>query len=156
MYLTLAPVREMDDKLPVNLQISIDRYGAVAEMVTFVTVIHIERPFRRKRDRVKTIPLGEGIRSIITYWGYMEQPQLAKIIDAEIGGRGGIRVGEEYLFYDREPLPLQILARLFAALARFSTPAYAYFGLGPLYRRLCKELVPVHIGRRSSVLSVSN
>jgi len=156
VYLTLAPVREMDDKLPVNLQISIDRYGAVAEMVTFVTVIHIERPFRRKRDRVKTIPLGEGVRSIITYWGYMELPQLAKIIDAEIGGRGGIRVGEEYLFYDREPLPLQILARLFATLARFSSPAHAYFGLGAQYRRLIKELVPVHIGRHPTVLSVSN
>ncbi|HSR89477.1 MAG TPA: KUP/HAK/KT family potassium transporter [Candidatus Udaeobacter sp.] len=153
LFLTSNPVRRLEDLVPLTLQLHIERHGKVPEAITFVTVLRSNNPSYYHTEKVILYQKdGCVIKSIITNFGYMREPEMGKEVEAQFIHRDGdLVVGEEFFINEAKNPFFRLAARLFSLILKISAPAYMYFGLGPQVKRLVKEIIPIHIGKKGDV-----
>jgi KUP system potassium uptake protein len=108
------------------------------EKVLLLTVLATERPSERDDERVKFEDLGEGFHRVLASYGFMETPNVRKIIKKAV--KAGIipsphlisyYLGRETLIISGESKALRWRKGLFVFLSRNSRSAIDYFGIPP-------------------------
>lgn len=160
IFLTPTKICRTKDKIPLALQLHLERHNSVPERVTFITVETVNKPiYSDKREEIIELHKGENgqcIKSIVVRCGYMEEPRLAKIVASEFANHdGSLVVGEEFFLYEDASFFLRQAIRLFAFMIKLSIPAHMYFGLGSQLMRLVKEVIPIKIGKNKRNITIS-
>jgi KUP system potassium uptake protein len=121
---------------PPALLHNIEHNKVLHERVIFLTVKNQQVPYIDEENRYEIEPLGNGIYRIRVYYGFMEDPDIPKVLDsiAEPGFRFDQEkttyfLGRETIIPSGHPGMAMWRERLFALISRNSTSATAYFGL---------------------------
>jgi KUP system potassium uptake protein len=164
LILTVDQPSTKRDTAPALLELFIKRYHVLPKHIITLTVKQLRKPHVDEKERyiVKEFEndhkKGMSLLSITARFGFMEEPNVEKVIQ-DIADNERltpnddmkdwiIYVGRERILAhkhkDRHNWLTRTRAAFYGLLARNSTPAYEYFGLGE-DSRLSAELLPVRI-----------
>lgn len=135
VFLVSRAVLSSDDDMPLTFRAFAARYGYLPKKIYFLTIEQQHIPsIGGNRYSVKKI--SDGIVSIRSFFGFMEQISIKTII-AEIQRKLNVDLSNAYLevgevkigVHESAPFFLRQRARFFRILLRFSTPVYDHFGI---------------------------
>ncbi len=156
VFLCSRPIQSQDDYVPIVLRIFLKKYGVLPAQVVFLHIHQLNVAIVDSPTRHRVWKLGNDIHSVTADFGYMEQPDVRKILKElqrknelpVAAERWIIEVGEEDILVDSRVSPLRRLYVIaFAWILRISTPAHKYLGL--VYdAAVSKEVIPVVFSER--------
>lgn len=162
VFLCSKAIRSNDDFVPVALRVFLKKYGVLPAHIVFLHIQQVSQPYCRSRARYEFQSLGHGIDSVTATYGYLEQPDVRRVLkDLQAiqkinvaAERWIIEVGEEDVIVDNSLNQLQKLrAQFFRWILKQSTPAHKYFGL--VYdAALSKETIPVVFYRQGAEVAL--
>lgn len=151
VFLCSRPIESKDDFVPVVLRVFLKKYGVLPSQVVFMHVNQLGVATIDPGQRCTTTKLGNDIHSVVVNYGYMEQPDVRKVLkDLQqkkllpvAADRCIIEVGEEDIIVAKDlGFFKRIAVFIFSWTLRLSTPAHKYLGL--VYdAAVSKEVVPV-------------
>ena len=128
------------DVIPSALLHSLKHYKALHERVILLTVLTEEVSHLRDEERLQVETLGEGMFRVSTRYGYMEEPDIPRLL-ARVQAEHGIPtppmdttyfLGRETLIVTPRPSGMAIWREhLFASMTRNAESAARYFRLPP-------------------------
>lgn len=162
VFLCSRPIRSRDDFVPIAMRVFLKKYGVLPAHIVFMHIRQVSQPYCPRPVGHEVIRLGHGIDAVTASYGYLEQPdvrrvlrelQAAKKIDVA-AERWIIEVGEEDVIVAQD---LGLLKRLrvqfFKWILKQSTPAHKYFGL--VYdAALAKETIPIVFHSRGTEVAL--
>lgn len=157
VFLISRPIVNMESRIPVKLRVHLKRQGTIPKNILFLNIEQEKVPYLKRH--VKIIDLGQNVYAVRAVFGFMENPDAAKVLRdlyrkhhvfGEKFRRCTIQVSEDEFFIDHDIKFMHLwIARIFRSLSRFSVPAYRYFGLsGVASVGLSKTVIPVHLTTR--------
>jgi KUP system potassium uptake protein len=109
---------------------------SIHQTVILFSMVTAQEPFVRDEKILEVSELGEGFWRVIVHYGYLQQPNMAKLLP--LLKRAGIPFQEDYLtyFFNREiiipggrsPMP-QWQKSLYGFLSRNARPARDYYNI---------------------------
>jgi KUP system potassium uptake protein len=126
-------------KAPPALMHNLEHNKVLHRLVIFVTVKTEQVPYVADDKRLMVEHFGEGMYRVKAHYGFMEEPNIPKVLDAAVGTQlPRIDPHDITYFLGRETIistSRRGMARwrekLFALMARNATTATAYFGIPP-------------------------
>ena len=156
VFLCSRPINSKEDYVPVVLRVFLKKYGVLPSQVVLMHVHQMNVATIEQTRRHSVTLLGNDIHSVVVNYGYMEQPDVRKVLKElqrqkllpVAADRWIIEVGEEDIIIERDLGFFQRLRVIaFGLILRFSTPAHKYLGL--VYdAAISKEVVPIVFSRK--------
>ncbi|HJU57097.1 MAG TPA: potassium transporter Kup [Pyrinomonadaceae bacterium] len=123
---------------PPALMHNLEHNKVLHERVVLLTVKTKQAPYVEQRDRVTIEPLGHEFYRMIISYGFMEDPDIPKVLD-ELGPPGPTFdpmnttyfLGRETVMASKTPGMMVWREKLFALMSRNASSATAYFCLPP-------------------------
>jgi KUP system potassium uptake protein len=156
IFLISRPIANLESRVPVKLRVYIKRRGSIPKDMVLLHIEQTREPYTH-HDQYEIKDLGENVLAIHAKFGFMENPNVAKLL-RDLYRRGlfekqfercSVETSEDEFIIDSElKLSTKIRAHLLKLLSRYSTPRYRYFGFrGGASAGLSKTMVPVHLSR---------
>lgn len=151
VFLCSRPIQTVDDYVPVVLRIFLKKYGVLPSQVVLMHINQMNVATIERGQRESVTQIGNDIHSVVVNYGYMEQPDIRKVLrDLQrrsllpvAAERWIIEVGEEDIIVDRKlKTSTRFAAVLFSWVLRLTTPAHKYLGL-TYDAAVSKEVIPV-------------
>jgi KUP system potassium uptake protein len=164
VFLSSRAISTPEDPCPIGLRVYVRRNGALPKHVILLNVLQTDRPFEPEKERCKTIPLGANIVSVNARYGYMQPPNVPRLLRGlkQAGlvkineNRWTIQVGEEELIIEKSlPWLRRIMLRYFQLILRVANPADRYFGMREHAGRN-KTVIPVVVGPDSARIAITD
>ncbi len=154
VFLCSRPIQTVDDYVPVVLRIFLKKYGVLPSQVVLMHINQMNVATSAHNERETVTKIGNDIHSVVVNYGYMEQPDVRKVLrDLQsrsllpvAAERWIVEVGEEDIIVDRNVRwTTRLAAILFSWVLKLSTPAHKYLGL-TYDAAVSKEVIPVVFG----------
>jgi KUP system potassium uptake protein len=164
VFLSSRAISAPEDPCPMGLRVYVRRNGAIPKHVILLNVLQTNRPFEPEKERCKTIQLGANIVSVNARYGYMQPPNVPKLLrELKQAGlikinesRWTIQVGEEEIIIEGSmPWLRRLMLRYFNLILRVANPADRYFGMREHAGRN-KTVIPVVIGPDSARVAITD
>lgn len=134
---TLIALSSNENKVPPVLARLVDSVHVIHEHVLLVTVITLDDPFTKTKDRVTTLDLSHGVTRVLIHYGYMETPDIPEILSKLSLSHLPVfpknealyLVGKETFIIDGDSFLERTRQLFFSILSRNSSSASDYFNL---------------------------
>lgn len=164
IFMTSQAVAKLSDNMPASLRIYLKRNGVLPRYIVIMTIVQEKIPFVANDTRYEIIDLGQGIHSVQARFGFMEQPDVRKVIrelgtDKIIGSglhlhRCTIEISEEEIVPNKNAsFSNRLMSNIFEAILKKSVPASNYFQLIDV-AGLAKTVVPISISREGARIEI--
>ncbi|MBI1335539.1 MAG: potassium transporter Kup [Phycisphaera sp.] len=123
------------DSVPLALVHQLNHNKTLHEHVIWLTLRTHEVPRIDEAERIVFKDLGMGCHQIIAHYGYMEEPNVPRILGSEAHGmkfnmlETTFFLGREMLLVSKRPGMMAWRKRIFIALSRNAQPVTSYFGI---------------------------
>lgn len=164
IFMTSYPIEKVTDPLPASLLVNIHRHASIPRCLFFLHIAQLPVPYVAKETRYSVKDLGRSVIVIIAKFGFMELPNLERIIDdikpnIDLDlSHTTLEVGtEEIILEDRLPLMTGLRLKLFKSMMLVSVPAHRHFGIpADVAERLSKTVIPVRFDTNDTSVRLPN
>jgi len=125
-------------RTPPALLHNLEHYKVLHQRVLFLTVKTKQVPFVAPEERVEVESLGDGFHRLKVYYGFMEDPDIPKVLD-NVSVPGFVYdstdttyfLGRETIIASKRPGMAQWREKIFSIISHNATSATAYFCIPP-------------------------